>query len=78
MKLFFSACVCLLSSVINPAFAADSTRISVGALRFTSHAPTFIAVEKGYFAEQGLDAELKFFQPSLSPWLSPPAILILA
>ncbi len=40
--------------------AAD--KITIGALRFTSHSPSFIAYEKGYFKEEGLDVELKFFQ----------------
>lgn len=40
--------------------AAD--KVAVGALRFTSHAPTFIAQERGYFAAEGLDVSLKFFQ----------------
>ena len=43
-----------------PAFAAD--KIAVGALRFASHAPTFIAIERGYFADEGLDVEPTFFQ----------------
>ncbi len=46
-------------------FAAQSLaaeRIAVGALRFTSHSPTFIAYERGYFREEGLEVELKFFQ----------------
>jgi NitT/TauT family transport system substrate-binding protein len=49
-----------LSALAGPATAAD--KIALGALRFTSHSPTFIAYEKGYFAEEGLDVELKFFQ----------------
>ncbi|MAL80255.1 MAG: ABC transporter substrate-binding protein [Sneathiella sp.] len=43
-----------------PAFAAD--KITVGALRFTSHAPSFVAYEKGYFTDEGLEVEFKFFQ----------------
>ncbi|MDU9005790.1 ABC transporter substrate-binding protein [Sedimentitalea todarodis] len=43
-----------------PAFA--NAKINVGALRFTSHAPSFVAFERGYFAEEGLDVEFKFFQ----------------
>ncbi|MBE1285596.1 MAG: ABC transporter substrate-binding protein [Rhodobacteraceae bacterium] len=43
-----------------PAFA--NTKINVGALRFTSHAASFVAFERGYFAEEGLDVEFKFFQ----------------
>lgn len=43
-----------------PAIAANR-KITVGALRFTSHSGSFIAFERGYFAEAGLDVELKFF-----------------
>lgn len=42
------------------AFAADT--IKVGALRFTSHAASFIAFERGYFRDAGLDVEFEFFQ----------------
>ncbi len=41
---------------------AQNRKIVVGALRFTSHAGSFIAVERGYFDDAGLDVELKFFQ----------------
>lgn len=44
-----------------PAIAANK-KIKVGALRFTSHSGSFIAFERGYFAEAGLDVEFKFFQ----------------
>jgi NitT/TauT family transport system substrate-binding protein len=43
-----------------PAYA--KTKINVGALRFTSHAASFVALERGYFADAGLDVEFKFFQ----------------
>ena len=41
---------------------AMGKKITVGALRFTSHSGSFIALERGYFKEAGLDVELKFFQ----------------
>jgi len=41
---------------------AQNKKITVGALRFTSHSASFIGVEKGYFQDAGLDVELKFFQ----------------
>jgi len=44
-----------------PAIAANR-KIKVGALRFTSHSGSFVAVERDYFTEAGLDAELVFFQ----------------
>ena len=42
--------------------SAENQKIAVGALRFTSHAPSFVALERGYFADAGLEVELKFFQ----------------
>ena len=44
-----------------PAIAANR-KITVGALRFTSHAGSFVAFERGYFADAGLDVELRFFE----------------
>lgn len=49
-----------LAGAAQQAMAAD--RVTIGALRFTSHAPGFIALEKGYFAAEGIEAELRFFQ----------------
>jgi len=41
--------------------ASAQEKVSIAALRFVSSAPIFIALEKGYFKEQGLEVELKFF-----------------
>ena len=49
------------STLAAPAIAANR-KIKVGALRFTSHAGSFVAFERGYFADAGLDVELQFFQ----------------
>ena len=43
-----------------PALAAD--KVSVGVLRFVSSGPLFLAVERGYFKEQGIDVDLKYFE----------------
>ncbi|WP_428539431.1 ABC transporter substrate-binding protein [Profundibacter sp.] len=43
-----------------PAFAG--AKLKVGALRFTSHAASFVAFERGYFTDEGLDVEFEFFQ----------------
>jgi len=57
-----------LSPLVALAFAASAgtavadTEINVGALRLASQAPTFIAFEKGYFKDEGLDVDLKFFE----------------
>lgn len=42
--------------------ALANTKLTVGALRFTSHAASFVAYERGYFSDEGLDVEFKFFQ----------------
>lgn len=42
--------------------ASAADKITVGALRFTSHAASFVAFERGYFKEQDLEVEFKFFQ----------------
>ena len=41
---------------------AQNKKIVVGALRFTSHSGSFVAFERDYFKEAGLDVELRFFQ----------------
>ena len=45
-----------------PAIGQARTKINVGALRFTSHAASFVAFERGYFEEAGFDVEFKYFQ----------------
>ena len=42
--------------------ALANTKLTVGALRFTSHAASFVAFERGYFADEGLDVSFEFFQ----------------
>ncbi len=49
------------TSLAAPAIAANK-KIKVGALRFTSHSGSFVAFERGYFADAGLDVEFEFFQ----------------
>ncbi len=44
-----------------PAIAMNK-KVKVGALRFTSHSGSFIAFERGYFKDAGLDVEFEFFQ----------------
>lgn len=48
-------------ALAGPALGANR-KINVGALRFTSHAASFVAQERGYFADAGLEVEFKFFQ----------------
>ncbi len=41
--------------------AAAPTRVSIGVLRLSSSGPIFIADARGYFRDEGLEPELKFF-----------------
>ncbi len=50
----------VLPALGTPVFA--NTKLNVGALRFTSHAASFVAFERGYFADEGLDVSFRFFQ----------------
>ena len=43
------------------AHAAEPLKAKVGVLRLSSSAPVFIAQDKGYFKDAGLEIELKFF-----------------
>ena len=51
-----------LLAIIFLGTANASQKIRVGALRFTSHAASFVAFERGYFKNNGLDVEFKFFK----------------
>ncbi len=42
--------------------SVGKTKVEIGMLKLTSSAPLFIALEKGYFEEEGLDASAKWFE----------------
>ncbi len=44
---------------------ADAEAIKIGSTKIASGGPIFIAIDKGYFKEEGLDAEMVFFAASL-------------
>lgn len=50
--------------------AAEGTPIKIGVLRLASQAPFFMGVEKGYFADEGIDAELVFFDAAVPATLA--------
>jgi NitT/TauT family transport system substrate-binding protein len=52
----------LLLSALALASAARGEAIKIGVLRTTGSGPAFIAVEKGYFAAEGLEAQLVYFE----------------
>ena len=62
VKLAAAAGIAAGVSLAPLASAVAAAKIPVGALRFTSHAPSFIAFERGYFAEEGLDVTFEYFQ----------------
>lgn len=57
---FFLNTLLVTGLVITSANAAE--KITVGALRFTSHSASFVAYERNYFKDAGLDVEFKFFK----------------
>lgn len=57
-RLALAALAALLSTA--PALAADKVR--VGALRFVSSSALFVAKDKGYFADEGIDVDITFFE----------------
>jgi NitT/TauT family transport system substrate-binding protein len=61
-----------LAALSLPAPAAELTKIKIGVLKVSACGPVFFAKEKGYFAKEGLDAELI---PSDSPILIPQGVL---
>jgi NitT/TauT family transport system substrate-binding protein len=50
-----------MTMALGAAGAQNALKARVGVLRLSSSAPVFIAQDKGYFKEAGLDIELKFF-----------------
>jgi len=52
--------IIMLTIFIGIANAAE--KIRVGAIRWTSHSASFVAFERGYFEDAGLDVEFKFFK----------------
>jgi NitT/TauT family transport system substrate-binding protein len=58
-RLVFAALLVVAASGL--ARAEEPLKAKVGVLRLSSSAPVFIAQDKGYFKDAGLDIELKFF-----------------
>lgn len=46
----------------NPGAALAADKVKVGVLRFVSSGPVFLALERGYFKDAGLDVEPVFFE----------------
>ena len=59
VRLVMAACLTLVAMAT--AHSDEPLKARIGVLRLSSSAPVFIAQDKGYFREAGLDIELKFF-----------------
>ena len=52
----------LIAAVLGLASSANAAeKVRIGLLKFSTNGPTFIAVDKGYFAAEGIDASLVYF-----------------
>src|SRR5258708_3772333 len=61
-RLVFASLLTMLALIApRDARADEPLKAKIGVLRLSSSAPVFIAQDKGYFREAGLDIELKFF-----------------
>lgn len=56
------ALVAFLLALLAAPLAQAQEKVSVAVLRFVSSGGLFLAVEKGYFRQEGLDVDLKFFE----------------
>ena len=72
LRLYSKLAVALLAAAAAAlsAQAAEPTPIKIGVLRIASQAPFFMGVERGYFAEAGIDAELVFFDAAVPATLA--------
>jgi NitT/TauT family transport system substrate-binding protein len=61
-RLLFAGLLAMMAFAVSQGAQADELlKARVGVLRLSSSAPVFIAQDKGYFRDAGLDIELKFF-----------------
>lgn len=56
-----TACLGLLLALASATSAPAADAVRICGLRFTSSASNFIAIDKGYYKDEGIDAEAKFF-----------------
>ena len=61
-RMLLGAAAALIAAAGSAQIALAADKLVVGALRFTSHSAGFIALERGYFKQEGLDVEFRFFQ----------------
>ena len=61
--MLLASLLALAATVVAPTAGVceQALKAKVGVLRLSSSAPVFIAQDKGYFRDAGLEIELKFF-----------------
>ena len=62
LRLDILASALLVLALIGAGAARAADKVTVGVLRFVSSGPLFLAAERGYFREQGIDVEMKYFE----------------
>jgi NitT/TauT family transport system substrate-binding protein len=67
---WFATAVALLATTPLATSAQELTPMKIGVLRIASQAPFFLGIDKGYFAEAGIDAELVFFDAAVPATLA--------
>jgi NitT/TauT family transport system substrate-binding protein len=61
MRRGWIAAVLVAAAALSGATASAAEKLRIGVLRLASSGPVFVAEDKGYFAAEGLEVELKFF-----------------
>ncbi|MGE5202901.1 MAG: ABC transporter substrate-binding protein [Acidobacteriota bacterium] len=61
MRRGWIAAMLVAAAALSGATASAAEKLRIGVLRLASSGPVFVAEDKGYFAAEGLEVELKFF-----------------
>jgi len=61
MRRGWIAAVLVAAAALSGTTASAAEKLRIGVLRLASSGPVFVAEDKGYFAAEGLEVELKFF-----------------
>ena len=62
LRLDILASALLVLALIGAGAARAADKVTVGVLRFVSSGPLFLAAERGYFRDQGIEVEMKYFE----------------
>ncbi|HYC15208.1 MAG TPA: ABC transporter substrate-binding protein, partial [Stellaceae bacterium] len=61
MRRGWIAALLVAATVASTTGAQAAEKLRIGVLRLASSGPVFVAEDKGYFAAEGLEVELRFF-----------------